>query len=228
MTRRLSRCAGCLVFVAVAAAACGGKSSQYDGTPRSGDGGGTPGGGAAGGSSGGSVGGTSTQACADAGVAVSSMGLPSEVGCYAYATSGWVRVACNCELLIQNPTPVGVEVRVSLTLGSDVTPSLTASPYVEVAFDDPDGSWLTTWAAEAGKVGTFSVIGQGSTTVVRLGAASVSLDAVSLAGCEMRAAEGSLGGLQWPAGLSMQAVLTDGSGNLLSDLGGSCINPPHL
>jgi len=222
-SRALLPSAGYLLFASLALTACGGKSIQGDGAPRAPDSGGAAGS-AAGVGGGGSGGATSTGVCADAGVPLSSAGVPDAVGCYGYGTSGWVRIACNCELLIQNPMPALVEVSVNLTLsGGDATTS-----DVEVAFDDPDGSWAKTWAAQAAKVGTFSVIGQGTTTVVRLGVESISLDAVSLAGCEMRAAEASLGGLPWSSVLSMQAALTDAAGSALADLGGACVKPPHL
>lgn len=217
------------------AAGCGGKSGLGDGSARAADSGGTAGTrGTAGGSGGGSAdgtsaGGTSAGACADAGVPQSSTGLPGAVGCYAGTTSGWVRIACNCELLIQNPAPAGVEVRVHLTVsGSDVAPSLTDARDVEVAFDDPHGSWLETWAHQTENGGTFSATGLGGTTTVRLGAMSVSLDAVPLAGCELRTAEARLSGLPGLAQLGMQAVLTGGNGGTSVNLSGSCINFPHL
>lgn len=106
---------------------------------------------------------------------------------------------------------------------ADMVPSLTGSPDVEVKFEDADASWYGVWAPQAARDASFNVTNDTGYTTVRLGASSVNLDSVAMAGCESRSPTGSISA---PYGtflnLDMQATLTDSAGRLVANDSGQC------
>ena len=76
-----------------------------------------------------------------------------------------------CQYPMTNATTSNGNVQITLTVtpNTGTTPSLTASPDVEVTFDDADSSWFNVWNSQSGKGTTFAVSHSGSSTTVRLG-----------------------------------------------------------
>jgi hypothetical protein len=124
------------------------------------------------------------------------------------------------------------QLTLSVTPTTGTVPSLSTLPDVHVAFDDADSSWFNVWSAETGNGTTFAVThdsGTGTTTV-RLGAFSVALDAVSLPAGTTRNATGTANLQTGGSAITLQiaATLTEtgGSGTVLVQNGGSCIETP--
>jgi hypothetical protein len=109
------------------------------------------------------------------------------LGCAEGSGNGWVSVPCICDLWIQNTETTAGTATISLTLSQNVSPpTLDGMFYVEVAFDDADESWYATWAAQPEDGSVYSVAAAGGTTTLRMGANSVSLAPVPVAGCTTR------------------------------------------
>jgi hypothetical protein len=84
---------------------------------------------------------------------------PTGIGCY-FGTKdcGLRKVECNGELDVANPTATAATVQFTLTVvPSNVIPTLSGPPEVDIAFDDLDGTWATTWSAQPGNGNTFIV-----------------------------------------------------------------------
>jgi hypothetical protein len=131
---------------------------------------------------------------------------------------------CNCDLWLRNTAGGPVSVKLALAFSpADMLPSLTGSPDVEVKFEDADASWYGVWAQQAARDASFNVTNDSGYTTVRLGASSVDLDPVAMAGCESRSPTGSISA---PYGtflnLDMQATLTDAEGRLVANDTGQC------
>lgn len=159
-------------------------------------------------------------ACSDIGMGLA--GAPGAVGCYAHESGGWRQVACNCELDVVNPLTAASMVNVTLSLDGGATPSLTGTPDVEVAFDDPDSSWFSMWSGQANKTGSFAVSHDGTSTTVRLGTSRVVLDAVPLAGCDRRQGKAKNSGTGQT--FTLQATFVDSA---LAATTNTCTDLPH-
>jgi hypothetical protein len=134
--------------------------------------------------------------------------------------------ASPCVYPLTNGTTSDGNVQVTLTVtpNSNTTPSLTGSPDMEVTFDDADSSWFNVWNSQSGNGATFSVTHNSVTnsTTVRLGAFSVTLNAVPLAAGQSRNAMGRINPGSGTLTLQIAATLTDLGGNVLVSNGGSC------
>jgi hypothetical protein len=150
--------------------------------------------------------------------------LPATVGCYTETTAGWVASPCQCELWLQNTTPAPANATITLTVTAPPLPELMGAD-VEVAFDDPDGSWYATWAQEAGNGVAFALTSAGGKTTVRLGTSTVTLSPVPLAACETRKALAYISSVDTTTVLKMHATLGDNAVFATTD--GTCVNPPH-
>lgn len=119
------------------------------------------------------------------------------------------------------------QLTLSVTPTTGTTPSLTALPDIEVSFDDSDSSWFNVWNSQTGNGSTFKVTHSGSSTIVRLGAFSVALNAVQLAAGQSRTATGTinLDSTTPTATLQIAATLTEsgGGGTVMVANGGSCV-----
>jgi hypothetical protein len=153
-----------------------------------------------------------------------SSSLPMTVGCYEDTTAGWVAIPCLCELWFQNTKPDPASATITLTVTAPPLPNLTDVD-VEVAFEDPDGSWFATWSQEAGNGVAFALTNGGGKTTVRLGTSTVTLSPVPLAACETRKALAYISSVDTTTVLKMHATLEDGSVFATAD--GTCENPPH-
>jgi hypothetical protein len=110
---------------------------------------------------------------------------PGEIGCYAADIGGtWVRIPCNCELLLENS---GREDAVAtITLGVSDPSALTGS-VAELDIPDPEYEFFDIWTRQAGGATVFFVSWEDGVTTVQLGVSSVvTLDAVPLRACESR------------------------------------------
>jgi hypothetical protein len=121
---------------------------------------------------------------------------------------------------------------VALTLSADPvtpTPSLTATPAIQVTFDDGDSRWYDTWRTQAGAGTAFAVTHAATQTVVRLGQASVQLAAVPINAGETRVAVGNLqlSSGSDPTTLSLRAELVQ-NGTTVVVNGGSCTAQPPV
>jgi hypothetical protein len=210
-------------------AACGANANvrELSGGATSGAGGATSGAGGATMSSGGSS--TASVGSGGSGAMCSpppppSSSLPTTPGCFEGTTAGWVAIPCLCELWLQNTKAGPASATITLDVTAPPLPALTGVE-VDVAFDDPDGSWLATWADEAGNGVAFALTSGGGKTTVRLGTSTVTLAPVPLAACETRKALAYISSVDTTTVLKMHATLDDGSVFATTD--GTCANPPH-
>jgi hypothetical protein len=165
---------------------------------------------------------------------------PPNIGCYfGTAACGWQKVECGGELDVKNPSAATAKVQFVLTLvPSTVIPALAGTPDVEIAFDDPDGTWAATWSAQAGSGTTFIVrkdygnpnVGGAAPaagmTTVRLGIARLALAPVSLSALQSTVVQAAMNGAPTSARLSMEAVVTDAAGRHLEYDMGTCQDEP--
>jgi hypothetical protein len=152
-------------------------------------------------------------------------GPPSAPGCYEFTEGSWHRIPCNCELPLRNTTHSDVEVGLVLRVSpADVEPSLSASPDIELHFDDESSAWFDAWSKQVGSGSSFSVKHTDSATTVRLGARDVTLDTVTLSACQSRMGMASLDGPDW-ATVDMSATLTDGAAKSSAQTG-TCVKIP--
>ncbi len=149
------------------------------------------------------------------------------LGCSEDLGAGWVAIPCVCELWTQNTAPDPATATIELTLSPpDFTPTFGGPLLVQIAFEDPDTSWYTIWAAQPGNGSAYQVTTQSGTTTVTLGASDVTLPPVPLEACEMRKAWASIPGEYYACTLSMnmQAVIT--AGGTVTMTSGPCFNEP--
>jgi hypothetical protein len=169
-----------------------------------------------------------------------SAGPPQVIGCYfGTAMCGWQKVECDGELDVHNPSAAVAKVQFALTLvSSTASPALAGAPDVEIAFEDPDGTWAATWSAHAAS-GTAFVVARGygspnvggaspaiGMTTVRLGDARVVLAPVSLAAQQSTVVQAAMNGAPLSAQLNMEAVVTDAAGHQLEYDTGTCHDEP--
>jgi hypothetical protein len=134
-----------------------------------------------------------------------------------------------CEYPLTNATTSAGNAQITLTVtpNTGATPSLTALPDVEVAFDDADSSWFNVWQSQTGNGTTFNVThnSAANSTTVRLGAFSVALNAVPLAANQTRNATGSVNPVSGSLTLQIATTLTETGpgGQVLVANGGSCV-----
>jgi hypothetical protein len=211
----------------LALTACAGRSTRNGGDTEPGGAGPGAAGAAAGtsGTGGASAGRTGEDACAPLGNDPTH--APARKGCYAFDDGGWVRIPCECELPIENPTerPVAVELALVTTLdGAPLT--FTPETSVEISVDDLDGRYLATWSSQPGHEDAFGVSRSDSQTHVTLRAARVMLGRVSLNPCEARYTQAKvLGPDSLTLSVTMNVVATDG---VVLPWSGDCspIDPP--
>ena len=107
----------------------------------------------------------------------------------------------------------------------DQVPTLSGTLEIGIAFDDPDASWYTVWAEQAGIGGTFTVTTEGGTTTVKMAEGTLTLAPVPLTACETRKATAHIYGSD-SVRLIMHADLDDGTVFATTD--GRCSNLPLM
>jgi hypothetical protein len=131
-----------------------------------------------------------------------------------------------CVFPLTNATSSNGNVQITLTMtpNSNTPPSLTGFPDIEMTFDDADSSWFNVWNSQAGNGTAFTVTHNNGTnsTTVRLGAFSVALNEVPLNAGQSRNATGNINPSSGTLTLQLGATLTDASGHVLVNNGGSC------
>jgi len=131
-----------------------------------------------------------------------------------------------CVYQLTNGTTSNGNVQITLTVtpNSNTPPSLTVSPDVEVTFDDADSSWFNVWNSQTGNGTTFAVTHNSvaNSTTVRLGTFSVALNPVPLPAGQTRNATGNINPTSGTLTLQLGAILTDSTGTVLANNGGSC------
>ena len=131
-----------------------------------------------------------------------------------------------CVFQLTNGTTSNGNVRITLTVtpNSNTPPSLTGPPHVEATFDDADSSWFNVWNSQTGNGTAFQVTHNSVTnsTTVRLGTFSVVLNPVPLLAGASRNATGNINPTSGTLTLQLGATLTDSSGTVLANNGGSC------
>ena len=165
---------------------------------------------------------------------------PTGIGCY-FSTRdcGLRKVECNGELDVTNPAATAATVEFTLTVvPSNVIPTLSGPPEVDIAFDDPDGTWATTWSAQPGNGNTFVVhTGAGNPnvggvapaagmTTVRMGTGSLKLASVPLVAQQSMVVQAFMTGAVPNAVLDMEAVVTDVTGKDIQYDMGICRDEP--
>ena len=144
-----------------------------------------------------------------------------------------VQFSSPCVFPLTNATTLNGSAQITLTAIANTgpTPSLTAFPDVEASFDDADSSWFNAWTSQTGNGSTFKVTHSGATTTVRLGTLSVALNSVPLLAGQSRNATANinLGMGSSPITLQISATLTEtnGSGTVMVQNGGSCVQQPR-
>jgi hypothetical protein len=213
----------------LALTACGGRS-VHSGTSTESAGAGMGAAGAAAGipgTGGSSAGRTGEDACAPLGNDPTRP--PGRKGCYAFDEGAWVRLLCDCELPLENPSQESVAVDLSLVTSLDGTPlSFVPETRVDLSFDDLDGRYLRTWEAQPGHEPTFGVSRSQLETHVTLRAAHVTLQRVWLNPCEARYSQATVIGPDSMAlSLTMSVTTTEGVVTRWTTDCGPTVAPPR-
>lgn len=217
--------------LACVALACGGSSSRSVTGGRGGGSGAGAGGDDSAGASGGAPAGSSGEAAA-AGSCTNPNAAPlperpSEAGCYESVDGGFRRVACNCELLVDNLETGRVMVSLSLSLlNTELTPALGGSPEVELAIDDENGSFFDVWSRQPDHGSSFLVTSDAGVTRVRLGVKQLELDAAPMAACDSRVGLARIRGAT-SSKLEMRATLANDAGTELAVVESACLDLPR-
>jgi hypothetical protein len=216
-----------LVVCTAALGACGGESLHHSGAHGSSGTSGSSGDSSASGGSSAGTGGTSGLAmggACDKEPLPSAGAPPSEVGCYG-AENGttWVRIPCNCELLLENTGREDAEATITLSVAPATSPPL-GSELAELDFPDPDYEFFDVWTRQVGSATTISVSWADGVTTVGLNVPSIALDPVPLRACESRPGTARYSGPLMTS-LEMEAVVTGPESS--ARLEGECQNIPH-
>jgi hypothetical protein len=176
------------------AGGCAGRSTHSGSGGTGGTAAGSGGGGSGGSSgSGAAAGRTGEDACAPLGNNPNV--APGRKGCYAFDEGRWLKVPCECEIKLENPSDEAMDVELVFTAYTGgLALSFTESPSVDLVFDDLDGRYFATWEQHPENGSRFLVSRDGPRTHVALGAESVELPSVSLNVCEARYAQATVHG----------------------------------
>lgn len=153
--------------------------------------------------------------------------VPGEEGCWSSTSEGWQRIACNCELWVENRGAESLNLELTFTVSpGDTVPNFENMPGMSVVFDDARGVFFDTWQEQDGYGTEFLVMREGSVTTLQLGTTTLTLASGSFPACESRTALASISGT-FDEKLEMTAVLRDSEGTVQFSDEGECFNPQH-
>jgi hypothetical protein len=148
---------------------------------------------------------------------------PGEAGCYASDGGAWVRVPCNCELLLENIGRQDAEATITLSV-PPTTPMPVSSIVAALDFPDPEYEFFEIWTRQVGSATTIFVSWADGVTTVQLGVPSITLDPVPLRACESRPGSARYDGPVMTS-LEMEAVV--GEPEVGARIEGECRTLPH-